>query len=164
VPPRPSAAITTDKEIVMAKDGKHVKIDSTFITDVKNQLSGVRTQVSVVRGGMNPNDTAHPHGMPLANIQVVAGHSNFQNGSDLKAKVTAVGGQVDQKLSTIDQKLDQYTQNLDHILASADKVELDNMSLTDWGNAMGGGATPPGTGGATPPPTGGANPPPATGH
>ncbi|MEV4759507.1 hypothetical protein AB0J86_31045 [Micromonospora sp. NPDC049559] len=117
--------------------GSHIKIDEHFISTVRDQLMTVRNQISVVRGGVNPNDEAHPHGMPLSNLAIVPGHANFANGVDLKSKVTTIAGQVDTKLGAFDLKLDKYSQTLDHILASADNVELTNMSLTDYGRYTG---------------------------
>ncbi|MEV4346299.1 hypothetical protein AB0J83_17665 [Actinoplanes sp. NPDC049596] len=113
--------------------GSHqsIKVDSTFISGLRDHLNDLRNQVTPVRGGQNPNDVAHPHGMPLNSVMLVAGHTNFANGQQLKSRVTAVAQQMDQTLTKIAQNLDQYSQNLDHILAMSDKAELDNLSLSD---------------------------------
>ncbi|XVV13942.1 hypothetical protein ACQP2X_06180 [Actinoplanes sp. CA-131856] len=114
-----------------------IKIDESFISTVRDQLMGVRNQISVVRGGVNPNDESHPHGHPVNNLAVVPGHANFQSGGNLKTRITTIGGQVDTKLGQFDVKLDTYAQRLDQILASGDNVELNNMSLTEYGRYTG---------------------------
>lgn len=110
-----------------------IKIDEPFITAVRDVLLGVRNQISIVRGGVNPGDEAHPHGHPLNAVAVVPGSENFQAGKHLKSKVSGIGTQVDTKLGAFDGKLDTYSQRLDQILASSDDVELSNMTLADYG-------------------------------
>lgn len=111
-----------------------IKIDEAFIGTVRDVLLGVRNQISVVRGGVNPGDEAHPHGHPLNALSVVPGGKNFQAGVNLKSKITTIGTQVDGKLGAFDGKLDTYSQRLDQILESGDEVELTNMSLADYGS------------------------------
>ncbi|WP_436535631.1 hypothetical protein [Actinoplanes sp. HUAS TT8] len=123
----------------MPDNSGNIKVDDHFITEVRDNLSKMRNNVSVVRGGANPLDMAHPRGGQLANLAVVPGSGNFQSGQDVKARVTAVAGQLDQRLAGIDQKLDKVVQGLDHVLASSDHVELTNMSLTDYGRYTGTG-------------------------
>lgn len=110
-----------------------IKIDEAFITAVRDKLAGVRNQISVVRGGVNPGNEAHPHGHPLNNLAVVPGHANFQSAGNLKTKVTGLGTKIDGKLGEFDIKLDTYTQRLDQILESGENVELNNMSLAEYG-------------------------------
>jgi hypothetical protein len=151
------------------KGGGQITIDSAFITDVKNRVMAIRNQITSVRSGVNPNDVAHPHGMSLATIKLLAGAGSFQAGTEVNRRLGAVGQQVDQKLGDLDQRLATYGQDLDHLIGSADKVEVDNMSLSDLdkyiGN-MGGTGQSAGAsalGGSPPPPTPPATPAPAEG-
>jgi hypothetical protein len=129
-------------------DGTRITMGPEFIGGVKDKLDGIRGQVAPVRGGVNPNDSGHPKGFQMATVQVTAGADKFRPGADLKAKVNAVGGLVDEKLRGFEGSLADYTQALQNVIREVHDIDLNNMSLTDFDKYMPGG----GAGGTPTPP------------
>ena len=106
----------------------NIRVDEGFIKEVQATLTRIRNEIMQVRGGVNPGDTAHPHGMPLGGIRIRTGGGNFAAGESLKTRLSALGGGVDQKLSGTDQKLSGYAQGLGHVLLTSDATEDANSS------------------------------------
>jgi len=108
---------------------KKIDVDDQVINDLSNKLQVVRTETSQVRNGTNPTDPAHPRGFPLNRIDVLAGGPNWPAGADLKAKLLAIGQQLDQHITAMDGRLDHYSQVLLNLLRDSDDTENKNIFL-----------------------------------
>jgi hypothetical protein len=90
-----------------------IQVNADLINDIANKILLLRNETSSV----------------LNKVDVLAGGPNWTPGADLKAKLLAIGNQLDSHFVKMDQNLDHYIQVLHGLLRDSDDTESNNIFL-----------------------------------